>query len=364
MWGDVFTDRSFGCCPEDNIMFLDEGSGLVLTGSQLKMVGDWRTVFSFDCEGNPPDPDSLSDEISYALDDFWHMTLAQMHDYFCDDARNKDCDDSKDCTSGRGAFKITCPTEFKDGEVGNWLIEDAAPNTTFKLENEDSFYKAIYDDYGIEKDWIEFGNTHVYLKNGCQYSDDINKCANDDVKVSNPKDIIGDTDDKSRDLLSRLNVLITMADYDGLEDPADLVDAAMLPALSINSAVSSMGEDTKQAEEIKKAERQEMILSFITGVLFFIPFVGSAAGAAGLTTVRTILGMLGPATDAGLLTWGPGNAFATIFSTLATAGIGAGGWGKAARVKRGMSSKDIDALGSIKDRVNQFEGVKVTSCKT
>ncbi|KAH8130894.1 hypothetical protein LI328DRAFT_150253 [Trichoderma asperelloides] len=300
--------------------------------------------------------------------------------YFCDDDSNKDCDNSKDCKNGRGTFTITCPTEFKDGEVGNWLTEDAAPNTTFTLENENGFYKAIYDDYGVAKDWIKFGSTHVYLNNGCQYADGINKCAwdndnwyrnypqaSDDIKVSNPKDIIGDSNDKSRDLLSRLNVLITMADYDELEDPADLVDAAMLPALSIGSAVSSMVEVAKQAEEIKKAERQEMILSFITGVLFFIPFVGSAAGAAGLTTVRTILGMLGPAADAGLLTWGiiedPDNAFATIFSTLATAGIGAGGWGRAARAKRGMLPKDIDALGSIKGKVNRFDDVKVTSCK-
>ncbi|KAM0469133.1 hypothetical protein ACHAPX_010601 [Trichoderma viride] len=80
MWGDVFTDWGFGCCPEDNITFLDEGSGLVLTGPQLKMVGDWQTVFSFDREGNPPDPDHLSEEIAHALDDSWHMTLAQMHE--------------------------------------------------------------------------------------------------------------------------------------------------------------------------------------------------------------------------------------------------------------------------------------------
>ncbi|KAL7904454.1 hypothetical protein GGI35DRAFT_199718 [Trichoderma velutinum] len=80
MWGDVFAERSFGCCPQDNITFLDEGSGLVLTGSQVKMALDWGTVFSFDREGNPPDPDRLSEEIDHALDDSWHMTLAQMHE--------------------------------------------------------------------------------------------------------------------------------------------------------------------------------------------------------------------------------------------------------------------------------------------
>jgi hypothetical protein len=80
MWGDVFTDRGFGCCPSDKVSFLDEGSGVVLTGSQLKMVGDWQMVFSFDGEGNPPDPDRLSDEIEHVLDDSWHMTLAQIRE--------------------------------------------------------------------------------------------------------------------------------------------------------------------------------------------------------------------------------------------------------------------------------------------
>lgn len=129
----------------------------------------------------------------------------------------EDCDGSDDCTSGRD---------------------------TFTLEKEDGVYKAIYDDYGIEKEWIKFSDNHVYLNNGCQYSNDINKCiwendnwywnypqASEYVKVSNPKDITGGSDDKSTDLLLRLNVLITMADYDELEDLADLVDAAMLFAL-------------------------------------------------------------------------------------------------------------------------------------
>ncbi|KAM0261141.1 hypothetical protein ACHAQJ_002403 [Trichoderma viride] len=80
MWGVVFAGWSFGCCPRDNITFLNEGSGLVLSGSQLKMAGDWQTVFSFDSRGNPPDPDRLSAEIGRALDDSYHMTLAQMRE--------------------------------------------------------------------------------------------------------------------------------------------------------------------------------------------------------------------------------------------------------------------------------------------
>ncbi|KAL6905052.1 hypothetical protein GGI43DRAFT_398760 [Trichoderma evansii] len=78
-WGDVYAEWGFGSCPRYNITFLDRKSGLVFTGSQLKMVGDWQMVFSFDSQGNPPAPDRLSDEINHALDDSWHMTLAQMH---------------------------------------------------------------------------------------------------------------------------------------------------------------------------------------------------------------------------------------------------------------------------------------------
>jgi hypothetical protein len=64
----------------ENISFVDEGSGLLLTGPQLRLVNDWRMFFSFDSEGNPPDPDRLSDEIEDALDDTWHLTMAQMRE--------------------------------------------------------------------------------------------------------------------------------------------------------------------------------------------------------------------------------------------------------------------------------------------
>lgn len=301
--------------------------------------------------------------------------------YFCEEEDVNNCDDSPDCENGVGTFEITCPTEFEFGEVGNWLDPDVAPNTTYTLEDEDGFYKAIYDDYGIEKDWIKFGDTHVYLNNGCQYSDDVNKCqrehdhwywnypkAGDTIEVDDPKDMIGESYDESKDLLDRLNTVTNMANFDESEDPADLVDAAMLPALSMETAVSSMEKVAEKAEEIEKAEREEMIMNFISGFLFFIPFVGSAAGSLGLTAVRAIMSMLGVAAEAGLLAYGviedPDNAFMTIFSTLATAGIGrGGGWGKAAKAKRDMPKNELEALGDVKTKVDRFENVKGPSCR-
>ncbi|KEY74416.1 hypothetical protein S7711_10848 [Stachybotrys chartarum IBT 7711] len=79
-WAEVFEWQGFGYCHTDNITFIDQACGLVLTGHQLKLVADWRMVFSFDSAGNPPDADRLSEEIEHALDDTWHLTMTQMRE--------------------------------------------------------------------------------------------------------------------------------------------------------------------------------------------------------------------------------------------------------------------------------------------
>lgn len=79
-WGDVFGAwNPFGYCPQAAVTFMDEGSGLVLTGPQLQMAVDWRMFYSFDSEGNPPDADSLPSEIDYNLPGYL-LSLTQMHE--------------------------------------------------------------------------------------------------------------------------------------------------------------------------------------------------------------------------------------------------------------------------------------------
>lgn len=132
-------------------------------------------------------------------------------------------------------------------------------------------------------------------------------------------------------------------------------------------AVDSMQAVVKEADEIKKAEREEMMLNFITGVLFFIPFLGDAAGAAGMTAVRSALELLDAAGNAGLLAYSvvedPKNAFMTIFSTLAGAGVERAGWRDAAKARRDMSADDIKKLGSVKTKLDLIQDVRVRSCK-
>ncbi|RFU78376.1 glycosyl hydrolase family 18 [Trichoderma arundinaceum] len=293
---------------------------------------------------------------------------------------NENCDNSSGCQNGYGYHKVTCPTVYKDGSDGIDWYNTNVPNVTYTLEDSDAFYKTISDEYGIDESWIAFGDVDVRVSNGCQYAgDDIKECQKQldkwfwnypiagDVKVFNPKDIIGESYDKSKDLLRRLRIMRAVGNYDDYMQWSDLVDAAALPSLSMQVAVESMQAVAKAAEEIKKAEREQMILSFITGVLFFIPFVGDAVGAAGMTAVRTTLELLGAAGDAGLLAYGivqdPKNAFMTIFSTLAGAGIGRAGWRDAASARRDLSTDDIGKLGTVKDKLDLIQDVRIRSCK-
>jgi hypothetical protein len=64
----------------------------------------------------------------------------------------------------------------------------------------------------------------------------------------------------------------TIANFDTGDLPMrDLVDAIALPAFSSVEAVESMEKIVSKANEIKKAEREEMIMNFIMGLLCAYP---------------------------------------------------------------------------------------------
>lgn len=293
----------------------------------------------------------------------------------------ENCDKSSDCHNGQGNRDVTCPTVYKDGPDGIDWYNTKVPNVTYTLKDSDGFYKTIAKDYGVETDWIAFGDTDVRVSNGCQYAGkNIKDCqrkqddwfwnypeAADDIDVFNPKDVIGKSYDKSKDLLARLKLLKAIGDLDSQLKWEDLVDAASLPALTMAEAVSSMEKVVEQAKKIAKAEREEMIANFIGGILFFIPIVGEAAAAASMTAIRTALQMVEAAGEAGLMAYAivqdPDNAFMTVFSTLAGAGLGRGEWGKAAKARRSMADGDVKKLGSIKDDLDTISFVRGGSCK-
>ncbi|KAL6907356.1 glycoside hydrolase family 18 protein [Trichoderma evansii] len=301
-------------------------------------------------------------------------------DFFkCKETSNGIC--CSNCKDGVPSnHKITCPTVYKDGPDNIDWLNTQVPNTTYTLSDSDGFYNAINSDYGIDKDWIKFGDIDVKITNGCQFNDDdIKKCqrehddwfwnypqAASDIKVFNPKDVIGQSYDKSQDLLHNLKVLRAIGSLDSQLNMADVADAAALPALTMASAVESMEKVVKEADQIKKEEREEMIANFIGAILFFIPFVGEAVDSS-MVAIRSALEIAEAAGEAGLLAYSivqdPNNAFMAVFITLAGVGMSRSAWSKAANERRGMKEEDIGKLGSIKDGLAKIDDARGGMCR-
>lgn len=289
------------------------------------------------------------------------------------------CVKDSDCKNGMGTIDMDkCPKmEFEIKTIGSTVI----PNATYTLTDSAGFYKDLAETWGIDESWIRFDKRHMRTNNGCQYTgEDVLDCLakkdnwffnyplanNDKIEIYNPKKVIGDSYSKSADMLSRFKIMDWMGDWDEQTQLADLVDATSLPAFSIQEAVESMEKIVEKADEIQKKEREEFILSFITGLLFFIPIVGEVAGAAGLTAVRTMIRLIGGVGDAALTIYdvvkNPENAFMAVFSYLAGAGVGRGGFRNAANSRRGISQKDYDGLGNVKTSLDKVQSIRGIIC--
>ncbi|ODA83589.1 hypothetical protein RJ55_02104 [Drechmeria coniospora] len=291
-----------------------------------------------------------------------------------------DCDKSKDCKNGAGTQETTCPTVFKDGPDGIDFFNTNVPNVTYTPKDLDGFFGAIGRDYGVEKEWIKFGDIDVQVSNGCQFAGEgVRDCqkkqddwfwnyplAADDIKLLNPKDVIVKSYENSKDLLTRLKVIRAIGSLDPLLNMADVADASSLPALTMASAVDSMEKVIKAADDIKKKEREEMISHFIGGILFFIPFVGEVVGPS-MAAVRTALAMIEVAGEAGLLAYSivqdPKHAYMAVFSTLAGAGLSRGSWSKAAAERRSLRDEDVMKLGSIRADLGKINDIRGGFCR-
>ncbi|KAH6625093.1 hypothetical protein C7974DRAFT_454971 [Boeremia exigua] len=291
-----------------------------------------------------------------------------------------DCfEGGKNCKNGRTTLDIACPKMEFEGKGLD--VDERIPNATFSFKDERGFWDDLGETWGIEKSWVSFGTRRMQYSNGCQYAEDrVNECmdaapdwwydyprASDNIEIYNPKKVIGDSYDTASGTLDRFKTMRIAGLYDEQTQMADLVDAASIPSYSAVEAVEAMQKIAGKADELKKQEREEMILNFIMGILFFIPVAGSAAGAAGLTAVRSMLRLIGTIGEAGMLVHSlienPENAFMVIFSSLASAGVGRSGFKNAANARRGMSSKEYESLGTIKVKLDQITSIRGSSCK-
>jgi hypothetical protein len=289
----------------------------------------------------------------------------------------ENCIKGSDCKGGKGEVAMDkCPKmEFE----ARALSADPIPNATYTLTDKDGFYKDLSETWGIDKEWITFGKRQMRINNGCQYSGEhVKECMDknfnwfydyplanpDKIKIYNPKDIIGNSYSSATDMLDRFQMMQISAIWDEQYVESDQVDATSLPAFSTEEAIASMEKIVDKANDIEKKEREEFILNFIMGMLFFIPFVGEAA--AGLTAVRTIARLIGSVGDAALTIYevvkDPDNAFMAVFSYVAGAGLGRSGFRNAANSRRGIKENDYNGLGNVKVKLDDVQSLRGKMC--
>ena len=280
-----------------------------------------------------------------------------------------------DCKSGMGTVDMDkCPKiEFEQSMISNTVV----PRTTYTLTNATGFYADIAETWGIDPSWIRFDKRLMKPGNGCQYAGEhVRECeeerhirfrnfpaANDDkIENYNPKKLIGDSFDKARDMLARIKTVRQFGLFDELTLPSDVVDATSLPAFTAEQAIASMQQVVERADEIIRREREDFIVSFISGLLFFIPVVGEVAGPA-LVSASALLRLIGTVGDAAVSVYDMvndrENAFGEVFLALAGAGVRRTGFKKAAGARRSLTEKEYKSLGEVKtklDKVSELRG--------
>ncbi|OAA70941.1 Glycoside hydrolase, subgroup, catalytic core [Akanthomyces lecanii RCEF 1005] len=296
--------------------------------------------------------------------------------YFCEEEDVKNCDRSPGCDSTKsGTRDIDCPTDVVQHD---FLDSSKLHNATFNIKDREGFFNALSEKYGIEESWVEFGRKTMHVSNGCQYAGkDVKECQDkqdshyygfpvpkmDAIHAFNPKDMIDKGYKNMTTTRDDMDLLISFSQWQIGMEWEDAADGTDIPAMSVVAAVDNMKEIRDKGKEIEKKEREEFILNMVLGILFFIPFVGEAAGAAGLTAARTLCRLIGDLGDIGLTVYGvvkdPKDAFGLIFGALMGRVLDNVQLGKAAKAGRDLKGKNgLDDLKGIKDNVNRLNGIR------
>ncbi|KAH8178372.1 killer toxin alpha/beta [Sarocladium implicatum] len=186
------------------------------------------------------------------------------------------------------------------------------------LRDENGFYADLEEQTGVISDWVEFKKLNINTDPNdiaqncprpvnqlhpqtCQRSlilsvDNMPKLR-DDFEIPDPKEMIKNVKgnlDKIRTSISSRFFDIVTGIWDG--GNADVLQVLSVPVFLLAEAIQSMEDAKAKGGEIIKEEKEQLILNIISGLLFFIPFVGEfaamAAGAAALARMMAIGGLL------------------------------------------------------------------------
>ena len=270
------------------------------------------------------------------------------------------CDLGKPCKSGERRSDIGCPTRITDPT--DFFQTPKPGKVTYTLLDQDKFFREIGDEFGIQRDWIEFGDRMAYSGNGCQYAgNDVQECIRKsatwwhgypllkNITVPNPRDIVSKSYDRSRALAESAAQAQRFAAYDlGVTGRSDLVDALSLPALMLAEAIETMKHVVEVADKVLEEERKADIANFITAIFMLIPVAGEVAAAVGGAAMRAIIDMAGELANVGMTIYelvnDPSSALSTVMGFVMGGGVSRRPFREAAAARRGMSSMEKGKL--------------------
>ncbi|KAI1872594.1 hypothetical protein JX265_005474 [Neoarthrinium moseri] len=244
---------------------------------------------------------------------------------------------------------------------------------TYTLVDEEGFYTQLEDDFGIQRDWVTFGERED--KNTCVGAGSHSDCVrydrvrhgyptrNDSMEVTNPKDIITKAQSGLDDLHDTM--VISQLEWIGLSwngSGSDMMEVLSVPVSMLEQAIDSMQRAKDIGEQEETAEKNKLIVEIISAVLMVIPFAGSALGATTGVLLKTLGRILLVVGDVGTVALAlkdivenPDLAPLAIMEMLV--GFGGGGskgiarseedFSTMAKIKKAMSDGDISNAGAI-----------------
>ncbi|KUM66694.1 hypothetical protein ACN42_g386 [Penicillium freii] len=234
-----------------------------------------------------------------------------------DGRKYMDCTWSSKDSSGSGACTDML---VKQGQPGQGIV-----TVTYKMRDEDGFYKALMKDYGIDKNWIHWvdigsetqpcrcpdlkhncpacrrePDTNVY-KNYPRKIDDNSK-----IKITNPKSVIDAAIPNITELSTTMLGIYTQMRLMIFDAPdGDVATAFSMPVFMLGEATTQIKQIKKIGEEQKDADAKakvSFILDIVNIVLMVIPFAGEAAEAiGGVTNIARGATMIGEAGNAAIV---------------------------------------------------------------
>ncbi|KAK1847219.1 alpha-glucanase [Colletotrichum chrysophilum] len=223
-----------------------------------------------------------------------------------------------DFDTGRGNEFFTCSwtvrSRTREGPcppADKFWQQSESWSVTYTLSDPDGFYAAVQQDLGIEKDWISFGDWHqtgecvdapdwrppgtkVHCREAQLYKKGLPVSSNN-VKVSNPKDVIEAALPSISDLSMRVLNMYIMAGLGYADDTGDVVTAIAMPVLMLEGVIENMKEIKSIGAAQRDLEKKRLVLEILSIVLFVVPFAGEVVGAAfgGAAMVARIAAVIG-----------------------------------------------------------------------